>query len=158
MKIPKFKELSDNLQLLIKTSIAVSLIFGAVITGIKRGDKHITFIKEGPALIDSLDRENKYLIDSLQMQVYELRTAVFVLAGALSDNMPYVDSCTYYIKGENGEEVIGYIKRALSYDLYIFVPDDIVGERPYLIGRHLGKSRYHFFDFSGKYVPVYKKE
>ncbi len=147
MKLKKFKDWGDKLKYAVSVGTAIVFIFGVLTTVIKTNKSRVAFVKYGSERVDSLE-----------VQVKELRNAVFVLAGALADNMPYVDSCTYYIEDNNGEEIIGRIKVALSEDLYIFIPDNVVGERPYLIGYHRGRSRYHFFNFSGTLVPVYKKE
>lgn len=128
-----------------KRLIAIAAILTAlspIISGtIKVSKKYVKFVIEGPQLVEDIS---------------ELKNSLYVLTGVVAANMPYVDNNEYYLY-LNNRKVIGRIKVATSGDLYVFVPDDEMGEKTFAVNYNKDRDHYYFIDFSGRYIELIKK-
>lgn len=103
---------------------------------------YVSFILNGPALVDEVD---------------ELSNALFTITGIASSALPLVDNNVYYAKWK-GDIIEGRVKMTKSGNLYVFIPDDLTGERCFAAYLNHDTGDYHFYDFDGNYISLKRKQ
>ena len=135
----------NSLERWVKRIIAIVAILTAlspILTStIKVSKKYVRFVLDGPELLNDIQ---------------ELKSSLFVLTGVVPASLEDVDDNEYYLY-LGGVRIEGRIKRTISGDLYVFIPDEEMGEKAFSVVYHNDRSEYYFIDFSGKYIPLIKK-
>jgi len=132
MKIKdKINNLWETSQYWIKIGGFVILIGTNVLIGIREAKPYLSFLKNGPELVERLDRLNQ---------------AYVVLAGVVSSDLENLDN-NIYIAEYKDREVEGILKKTRSGNSYIFLADTKLGKMPYLAIYDYDMKEYIFFDF-----------
>lgn len=140
MKIPKFKELGNDIQKAAKILAAIMFLVPFIIAGVKWIKPYGEFVAKGPELV---------------RDVRELKRSLLVVTGALADNAEFVDSITYKVEWRD-HKYTGRLKSMKTGDVYVFLKDGEIGEQAFLALYHKGTSQWHFIDFDGNYVKIEK--
>ena len=106
----------------------------------KVSKKYLAFIKDGPELI---------------LDIEELKNSMYVLTGVVAAELNNVDEFIYYAYWMD-QKITGRIKVTSSGNKYVFISDDVIGERCFSVYLNQDTDTYHFYDFSGNYIPLIK--
>ncbi len=135
------KNLNDKLQLPIKIIgtivFFIPMIFGAV-----------KFCK--PYVI-SISR-----IPHIDSTVTELRNSLYVLTGVVASELNGNDSTEYTVIWK-GKEITARLKPTESGNVYVFLPDNAVGERTFIANYNYDTKKYYFADFKGNMITLKEK-
>lgn len=152
---PKFKAFEGKLKYIIGVVGSIIIIWNGIVYTYNKLEPTINFVKDGSAIVDTLYSRVTEL--EKQLEIKELIEVMTVLVGVVAADLPYVDEHTYYLYWR-GEKIIGRLKRTSSGNVYAFVTDRYVGERPFFASYDFDKKYYTLTDFQGSHTPIYKEE